>query len=178
MEELKKEAKESFVFVILLLVFAFVLFVNPDNFIRIAINVLGYIGIFTGVILSFAYLIRKNNEANNLIKGILLILNGFIAILKADILENIFTILLCSYLLYQNVNRIKYAIILKDKQKKSWSYILELSVINVVLSFLILFKPLINMNLNTYLAVIIIIEEVIIIIENLIFLFIKKEKNI
>ena len=63
MKDVKKEAKESFLFIILLIVFAIVLIINPDDFISIAINVFGYISILLGVILSFYYL-RKKEEAN------------------------------------------------------------------------------------------------------------------
>ncbi len=174
MENIKKEAKESYVFIILLLAFAGVLFINPDNFIKIAINVFGYMSIFVGVILSFYYLIHKNRDHQNLFKGILLVLYGIIAILKTEVLENVFTILLCSFLLFQNVKRIEYSFILKNSDQKIWSYILELSIINIVLSFLLLFKPIINININAYIAIIIIIIEFIIFIENILFLTIKK----
>ena len=60
MEQIKKEVKESFVYIIILLGFAIVLFINPDNFLQIAINLFGYISIVWGVILDFHSLRKKN----------------------------------------------------------------------------------------------------------------------
>lgn len=55
-QKIKKEVKESFVASILLLAFAVVLMINPDNFLNIAINVFGYLGIFFGVINVFIFI--------------------------------------------------------------------------------------------------------------------------
>ncbi len=178
MENVKKEAKESNVLAIILIVLAIILFINPENFIRIAINVFGYLGIVWGIVLTFYYLRKINEENNNLAKGITLILFGVIAILKAQVLETVFTILLGGYLISQSARRINSSIILKVNHYKCWSYILEFSIINIVLSFLLYFKPIININSNIYMALIIIICEVILLIENIVILIGKKPKNI
>ncbi len=172
MEKLKKEAKESFVFVILLISFALVLYVNPDNFIKIAINVFGYVSIFWGVILCFYYL-KKSLENT---KGILFILYGIIAILKANILTSFFTIILGCYLIYQSANRLYGTYYLALNKKNIWPFILCLTLINIVLSFLLFFDPLFNFKINNYMATIIIICEVIIGIQNIIFLTLKNNK--
>lgn len=174
MEKVKKEVKGSFIFVILLVAFALVLYVNPDNFINIAINVFGYVSIFWGVILSFYYL-KKPIENNQLTKGVLFILYGIIAILKSTILANIFTILLGGYLIYQSANRLYGAYLLLKNKKDIWLFILILTITNIILSFLLFFDPLFNFKINTYMATIIIICEFIIVIQNIVFLTIKEE---
>ena len=176
MEKIKKEAKESFIYIILLVAFALVLYVNPDNFIKIAINVFGYVSIFWGVILVFYYL-RKSLENNNLSKGIVFILYGILAILKANVLTNVFTILLGGYLLYQSSNRLYNVYYLYKKKKELWPVILILTIINIILSFLLFFDPLFNINANTYMATIIIICELIVLIQNIIFLTLKNNKE-
>ena len=173
MKKIKKEAKESFIYVAILLFFAVVLFINPNNFIKIAIKVFGYVSIFWGIILSF-YLLRTKSEENNIGKGLIFILFGIIAILKADLLENFFMILLGGYLIIQNANRINDSISLKNNNQKIWSYILEFSIVNIVLSFLLFFNPIININYNIYMAIIIIICELLVIIENIMILFSKE----
>lgn len=176
MEKIKKEAKGSFIFVILLIAFALVLYVNPDNFIKIAINVFGYVSIFWGVILCFYYL-KKDLEDNNLTKGIVFVLFGILAILKANILASVFTILLGGYLLYQSANRLYITYYLAKKKKEIWLFILILTLINIILSFLLFFNPLFNIKVNTYMASIIIICEFLIVIQNIVFLTIKNDKE-
>ena len=170
MEKIKKSVKESFVTIILLLAFAVVLFVNPENFVNIAINVFGYISIFWGVILVFYYLRKKDDETNFLSRGIILISFGIIGIVKTNLLANVFTIIIGGYLIILNANRFNIAINLKKLQNKSWTYILEFSILNILLSFLL------KMSSNIYLALIIIIEQILYLIENIMIL-ISKEKQ-
>lgn len=176
MKNVKKEAKESFLFIILLIVFAIVLIINPDDFISIAINVFGYISILLGVILSFYYL-RKKEEANYLTRGIILISFGILALIKTTLLANVFTIILGGYLIIQNASRVSISLSLKNLKQKSWSYILEFSCLNIILSFLLFFDPLVKMSPNIYMAVIIIIIEAIMVIENIIILISKEKKE-
>ena len=176
MESIKKSVKESFLFIILLTVFAVVLIINPDNFINIAINVFGYISILLGVVLSFYYL-RKKEETNYISKGLIFICFGIIALLKTNLLANVFTIILGGYLIIQNAKRLSISLSLKNLKQKNWSYILEFSSINIILSFLIFFDPLFKISNNLYLAIIIIIEELLILIENIMILISKEHLN-
>ena len=60
-ENIKKSCKESFIASFLLIVFAVVLLINPENFMSSAINVFGYIGVFFGV-LNIVFYFRISKE--------------------------------------------------------------------------------------------------------------------
>ena len=55
LESIKKRIWFSFVASILLIIFAVVLLINPDNFIPTAINVFGYVAIFLGILNAVFY---------------------------------------------------------------------------------------------------------------------------
>ena len=71
-----------------------------------------------------------------------------------------------------------FGFVIWDKKKKElWPVILILTIINIILSFLLFFDPLFNINANTYMATIIIICELIVLIQNIIFLTLKNNKE-
>ena len=174
LETIKKSCKESFIAAFLLIVFAIVLLINPENFMSSAINVFGYIGVFFGVLnIVFYFRISKEKRlySTNFRNGLLLFLSGVIAFFKTDILNDMITILIGGYLIFRNVDRANMAMTLQSYTKRTWIFILITSMINILLGLFIAINPFENwVSLKTLLAILIMVSEGIIIIQNLVIL--------
>ena len=105
----KKSVKESFIAPLLIIIFAIVLYRNPENFISVAVSIFGYGAIFIGV-LDLVFYFRLNESEKLLSKhmnqGILLIAFGIIAFFENALLSEMITVLLGGYILFQNASRI------------------------------------------------------------------------
>ena len=173
-ENIKKSCKESFIAAFLLIVFAIVLLINPENFMSSAINVFGYIGVFFGVInlvMYFRISKEKRLYSNNFRNGLLLFLSGIIAFFKTEILTDMITIIIGGYLIFRNVDRSNMAMMLQNDTKKLWIFILVTSMINILIGLFIAINPFDNwVSLKTLLAILIMVSEGIIVIQNLVVL--------
>ena len=174
-ENIKKSCKESFIASFLLIVFAVVLLINPENFMSSAINVFGYIGVFFGVLnIVFYFRISKEKRlySANFRNGLLLCLSGIIAFIKTDIVTDMITLIIGGYLIFRNVHRANMALTLQNYTEKMWIFLLVTSLINVLLGLFIAINPFENwISLKTLLALLIIISEGIIIVQNFVVLF-------
>ncbi len=179
LENIKNEAKKSIVIAILLLIFAVILMTNKENFIPIAIEIIGYIFIIWGILSCFLYL-KKDGEAqkitNYLKTGIILFLFGTIAILKNALLENMVTLLLSGFIFYQNSSRVQISLNMKAKNKNTWLWIFLFAIMSIAFGYLMLYPPILkNMPVNTYLGLLIILSQLFNLIESLILLLKTKE---
>ena len=181
LESIKKRIWFSFVASILLIIFAVVLLINPDNFIPTAINVFGYVAIFLGILNAvFYFRLPKENRiySKNLSTSILLILFGIIAFIETSILQEMITIILGGYLIFRNAFRIEMAFNLEDKAKGIWLSSLVISTMNLILGFLIVINPFTNVSINLYLGIMVIVSESLLILENILLLIgFRKYKN-
>ena len=173
-ENIKKSCKESFIAAFLLIVFAIVLLINPENFMSSAINVFGYIGVFFGVInlvIYFRIPKEKRLYSTNFRNGLLLFLSGIIAFFKTEILTDMITIIIGGYLIFRNIGRSNMAMMLQNDTKKLWIFILVTSIINILIGLFIAINPFDNwVSLKTLLAILIMVSEGIIVIQNLVVL--------
>ncbi len=173
-ENIKKSCKESFIAAFLLIVFAIVLLINPENFMSSAINVFGYIGVFFGVInlvIYFRIPKEKRLYSTNFRNGLLLFLSGIIAFFKTEILTDMITIIIGGYLIFRNIDRSNMAMMLQNDTKKLWIFILVTSIINILIGLFIAINPFDNwVSLKTLLAILIMVSEGIIVIQNLVVL--------
>ena len=173
-ENIKKSCKESFIAAFLLIVFAIVLLINPENFMSSAINVFGYIGVFFGVInlvIYFRIPKEKRLYSTNFGNGLLLFLSGIIAFFKTEILTDMITIIIGGYLIFRNIDRSNMAMMLQNDTKKLWIFILVTSIINILIGLFIAINPFDNWgSLKTLLAILIMVSEGIIVIQNLVVL--------
>lgn len=173
-ENIKKSCKESFIAAFLLIVFAIVLLINPENFMSSAINVFGYIGVFFGVInlvIYFRIPKEKRLYSTNFRNGLLLFLSGIIAFFKTEILTDMITIIIGGYLIFRNIDRSNMAMMLQNDTKKLWIFILVTSIINILIGLFIAINPFDNWgSLKTLLAILIMVSEGIIVIQNLVVL--------
>ncbi len=179
-ESLKKRMYSSFIVSILLIIFAIVLLINPDNFIPTAINVFGYVSVFMGILnFVFYFRIPKENRiySKNLSTGILFILFGIVAFIETEILQEMITILIGGYLVFRNAFRTEIAFMLEEKAKRIWIATTVLSVMNLLLGFLIMINPFTNVSINLYLGVMVIVSEILFMFENVLLLIGLRKKN-
>lgn len=169
----KKSVKESFIAPLLIIIFAIVLYRNPENFISVAVSIFGYGAIFIGV-LDLVFYFRLNESEKLLSKhmnqGILLIAFGIIAFFENALLSEMITVLLGGYILFQNTSRIGLALYLKNKTKNAWIYVLVMALINLIIGLFVIINPFQNVQLNLYLASLLVIAEVFLIIQNILIL--------
>ena len=111
LESIKKRIWFSFVASILLIIFAVVLLINPDNFIPTAINVFGYVAIFLGILNAVFYfrlpkesrIYSKNLSTSiNLILGFLIIVNPFTNV-SINLYLGIMVIVSASLIILENI---------------------------------------------------------------------------
>ena len=169
----KKSVKESFIAPLLIIIFAIVLYRNPENFISVAVSIFGYGAIFIGV-LDLVFYFRLNESEKLLSKhmnqGILLIAFGIIAFFENALLSEMITVLLGGYILFQNASRIGLAMYLKNKTKNAWIYVLVMALMNLIIGLFIVINPFQNIQLNLYLASLLVIAEAFLIIQNILIL--------
>ena len=170
LESLKKRVYSSFIASILLIIFAVVLLINPDNFIPTAINVFGYVAILMGVLnIVFYFRLPKENRlySKNLSTSVLLILSGLIAFIETNILTEMISLIIGGYVIFRNAFRLEMAFLFAEKAKSLWLSTCILSFINLLLGFLIVINPFKEVSINFYLGLMVIISEVFLIVENI-----------
>ena len=182
LESLKKKVYSSFIASILLIIFAVVLLINPDNFIPTAINVFGYVAILMGVLnIVFYFRLPKENRlySKNLSTSVLLILSGLIAFIETNILTEMISLIIGGYVIFFFFFRLEMAFLFAEKAKSLWLSTCILSFINLLLGFLIVINPFKEVSINFYLGLMVIISEVFLIVENILVLIgLSKKKKI
>lgn len=174
LKNIKKGAKLGFVAPILLIVFALVLFQNPDNFISVAVSIFGYGAIFIGVI-NVLWYVKTNKEertfSKKLTNALLFVAFGVTSFFQNILFSQIICVLLGGYIVYQNASQVTLSIILKDYNNKIWPYLLVMALVNIVLGIVIVINPFPKEQLNLYLASLIVISECLLFIQNILILF-------
>ncbi len=169
----KKEVVSSFIVAILLIIFAVVLFRNPENFLSVAVSIFGYIAVAIGTLQIVFYFRTREDQRifyKRLMTGILLISFGIVSFFENALLTDMITILLGGYLLFLNSNRLELIVNLKKYMEKTWIVLLSLSVLNIIGSILLMIMPFPNIPYNTYISASLLIVNLIYIIQNIILL--------
>ncbi len=179
-KKIRKGVYETFVVAFLILIFAFVLIKNPENFISVAIHVFSYVAVFIGVLDIVIYLRIEEEQRffeNRLFIGVLLICFGVVAFFEVDTLKDVVTILLGGYLLFQNSKRVELSINLRKYTSKLWISLFSSSIFNLFLSILFIVNPFHNMSIHIFMSVLLMIIEGIYLLQNVMILFGVKDKN-
>lgn len=179
MNKLKDQAKGYLVIALLLSILGIILIVNEENFLNISISVLGYLGIFIGI-LHIVYFFRLDDKSryynSSLVKGILLTSFGCISFMQRDLLRSFLIVIIASYIMYINSINANESLKLKYLYPNISKYLLIISLVNVFLGFLIITNP-ISLNISTHIviALLIIISEVLLSIESFVILLLKNK---
>ena len=159
---------------LLLIVFALVLFQNPDNFISVAVSIFGYGAIFVGVINSLLYFRLKGEEkvySKKLTNALIMISFGITSFFQNALFSQIICVLLGAYIIYQNAIQLTISLIIKDYQSKVWPYLFVMALVDIILGIVIVINPFPSSELNLYLASLIIISEFLVFMQNILVLF-------
>lgn len=168
--KIKKGIWESFLTSGLFILFAVVLLFKEEDILSTLILAIGMLGIVFGV-LYFPLYFRIPKEmriySNDLMKGMVFVLFGGIAILKNDLLVDMVTIVIGAYLIYKNANRIQICLNLDEGVNYYWKYIACFSVVSIFLGILILLNPFSNIPFTMVLSVCVLVSESIHIFQNI-----------
>lgn len=174
LKSIKKGATMNLIAPLLLIVFALVLFQNPDNFISVAVSIFGYGAIFVGVINSLLYFRLKGEEkvySKKLTNALLMISFGITSFFQNALFSQIICVLLGAYIIYQNASQLTISLIIKDYQSKVWSYLFVMALVDIILGIVIVINPFPSSELNLYLASLIVISEFLVFMQNILILF-------
>lgn len=170
---MKKNIMGSFIAPLLIIIFAIVLYQNPENFISVAVSIFGYGAIFLGVLNLVMYFRLKEEErylSRQMTNGILFISFGIAAFFENALFTEMITVILGAYVLLQNASRISLSFTLQKLTKSIWLYIFVMSLMNLIIGLFIIVNPFPASQLNFYLASLLVIAEAFLIIENFIIL--------
>ena len=179
-QTIKKRYKESFLGSLLLAIFAIILLLNPDNFMSIFIQVIGYASLFLGMISIVSYFRLGKTErllSRNLQNGIFLCVFGCTTFMKTIMIKDVITLLLGGYLVFRNASRVQMSLYLGEDAKKVYIWLLVLSLINVFIGFLVIINPFENIGVNLFLGTALLITEFLEVIQNLIVMFLLKSRK-
>lgn len=174
-KNMKKGVKESFLIVCFLVLFAIILFKNPENFMNSAITIFGYCAVVYGV-LAVLFFFRSSKEQrmyhHYLKNGSLFISFGILSFFINDLLKEMVTLLLGGVLLFQNSNRLELSMLLETNSKKLWISSLGISVLNLILALILILNPFhFSIPMNQYLSILLIVTQILFVIQNFILLF-------
>ena len=166
-KNIKKGVWESFVASLLLIVFALVLLYNPENFLESSITTFGYIGFFLGVINIMIHF-KTNKDSlvykNNFQTGLILICASIIAFFKTSVIKEFIAFILGGYLIYRGSLRASLSMNFQEHNKK-------MSFVILILALLMILNPFTSLiKINELIAILIIINEVLYMLENIIIL--------
>ena len=181
LKSIKKSATMNLIAPLLLIVFALVLFQNPDNFISVAGSIFGYGAIFVGVINSLLYFRLKGEEkvySKKLTNALLMISFWITSFFQNALFSQIICVLLGTYIIYQNASQLTISLIIKDYQSKVWSYLFVMALVDIILGIVIVINPFPSSELKLYLASLIVISEFLVFMQNILILFgVKNEQK-
>lgn len=141
--DIKKTAWSSAIESLAIIIFGILLVVWPDVTITILANILGAFFIVSGIYKIINYFVVKGQKDffnNSLLSGVVSVLVGIAAIVIGDDIANVFRIIIGIWLIYEALVRMNTAIKLNAAGVKSWSYILIISLIMLVLGIFITFN--------------------------------------
>jgi len=178
---IQKKCKESFIISLLLAIFAIILLINPDNFMNVLIQVVGYACLLFGTLSIISYFrLDKTKQllSNNLLNGLLLCVFGCTTFIQTIMVKDLLTILLGGYLVFKNASRVQMIMQLNDGKNMVYISFLILSLLNVFIGFLVIVNPFEFMKVHVFLAVSLLIAEGLVVIQNLLLLLFAKKGNV
>ncbi len=181
LKNIKKGAMIGLIAPFLLIVFALVLFQNPDNFISVAVSLFGYGAIFLSVINTLLYFKLTQEErpfSKKLTNSLLLFAFGVTSFFQNALFSQIICVLLGGYMVYQNAGQVTVSFLLRDYEKKIWPYLLVMSFVNIILGIVIIINPFPKAQFNLYLASLLVIGEGLLLLQNIFILWgVKYDKK-
>ncbi len=176
---IKGEAKRSLITSLLLILLGILFLINQSNFFKIAIIVIGYMGLFFGLLQMFSFYLKFNTPKTReyLKNGLICFFLGLIFIIKAQMIKDVFIIILSAYLIFRNANRIRDGLYLISEKLNFGKWIIIFSTLNIILSFFLVINPFTNIPFNILSAMILFVCEALYLIESIFIMCIKMGKT-
>ena len=138
---IKKELNVSIVTSIIYILLGVVIMLNPGITINIVSRTVAILSIIYGIIISIIN-IADIKEEGNLIFGILLIVLGISLLIYPSSLSILISLGIGIWFISSSVNRIKFAVLLKDSKEFNWLIILCSAIITLLIGIAFIFTPL------------------------------------
>ena len=143
MEEIKngmnKIFNASIVTSVIILVLGIFLFIQPDTIINMISIILGGIILIPGIISLINYF--KTKQQSSLIMAVVTILIGLILIMNTALVASILPFILGIYFVVNGINRLQYALILKNNKADNYVASLIFSILIIICGALFIINP-------------------------------------
>jgi|GEM_PF-2548314 len=181
-EVINKEIKESILLSVVLIVLGVILFIRNIDFVESMMNFFGIILIVAACVLFLLYFRLNKTEkslSNDIYKILSLFLIGIVFIFKGELFTNLIPILIGSFFVIRNFGKIQGVINLHHQDYISPKYLYGLIGFNIILTLAIIF-PVIDFHISDskYIAIIIIVTELIMLYINFFLLKLQKKKGV
>ncbi len=178
LQTIRKNIKESFLIPALFLLFAIILLINPEHFLKMAVTIFGYGSIFLGI-LNLVFYFRTDEKMRlfnrQMFQSVILLSFGVISFFQSNLIEDMIYFLLGSYYLFQGANRIELSVNLKSYTEKFWIFSLVLSFLELILAILLMINPFPEKNMT--LSILLCVVSVFFLFQNVVLLLGLREKK-
>lgn len=175
LEIVKKELNISIISSIVYAVLGIVVVANPEVTLAVVSTIVAILSIIYGVIVSIIN-IANIKEGGNLILGIMLIVLGISLLIYPNSLSILISLGIGIWFISSSVNRIKFAVLLKNVQEINWLIILCSAILTLLIGISFIFIPLASaITLTTIGGILIIVYSVCDIFE---VIFIKRKIDV
>lgn len=141
--DIKKSAWTAIIESFVILIFGILIVAWPEITISIIANILGVIFMLNGVYKVVNYLAiegQKNYFNDSLVAGLVSFLIGLIIILVGEDIANVFRVIIGVWMIYESLVRLNTSIKLHTAGVKSWSYLLIIALIMLILGLFVTFN--------------------------------------
>lgn len=172
---IRKELNISIITSIVYIILGIIIISNPEATLNIVSISISALAIIYGIIITIIN-ISNIREEGNLIFGILLIVMGIALLIYPSSLGILISLGIGIWFIASSVNRIKFAVLLKDIEELNWLVILISAILTLIIGISFIFTPLASaVTLTTISGVLMIIYSAFDIFE---IIFIKKNIKI
>lgn len=168
---IKKELNISIVSSIAYIILGIIIVLNPATTLNVISIAISALAIVTGIIITIINITELKKEGNPIF-GILLVVMGIALIIYPNSLNILISLGIGIWFISSSINRIKFAIMLKDVKEIKWLVILIIAIVTLIIGISFIFAPLASaITLATISGILMIIYSICDIFE---IIFIKK----
>ena len=138
---IKKELNISIIASVVYIILGIIIVSNPEATLNIVSITISIVAIIYGLILTIIN-ITNLKEEGNLMFGILLIVIGIALLIYPNSLNVLISLGIGIWFIASSINRIKFAVILKDTKEFNWLVILISAIITLIIGISFIFAPL------------------------------------
>ena len=138
---IKKELNVSIITSIIYIILGIVVIANPETTLTIISKAIAILAIIYGIVVTIINIANLKNEGS-LLFGILLIVMGIALLIYPNSLSVLISLGIGIWFISSSVNRIKFAVLLKDIKELNWLIVLISAIITLLIGISFVFTPL------------------------------------